>query len=667
VVHIVQSVQMFPDLRALVDREAPVIVVDHAIHLYHGALGGRFLREHGTTWGFDPFFMAGYPETPLWDSSSNLSILFQWLAGGDYSPLAYKLGLLACMILALAAIAVGTLAAGLGRWEAALATLLGWLYFWIGFPIALWRSGLFSFVLASAGLVLLLGLALRFDARPTPGRWGTLTATGTALFFAHVTAPILALGAMVGYLATTPRRHGRRWSAALALGAVLVVAANLFWLTPLWRFRGIRTPAFGFLSTDTAWFLREFYLGGGVDGRVSLALLILGVAGLATWWAGGTGERARAATFTGSAVVLLVLFGFGSLWPVTRVLEPLRYRVPLHLLLAVPAASALRRGASWLARAPGGGRRGLALAWVAGLAALAATAAATPRPILLGAARDLTRRRPLVVGLRPEMRALLRWIRTRTDPSARILLEDQLRLLEATDPESVHWTPLLPLLLRPEPRQFIGGEYQAAFIAHHQMASFGDFQLGGRPIDAWTPEGLSVYCARYNIGWVICWSPLSRFCFDRFPMATRVAVLPRHGSTDLPVSTNAHEWHALLARGGLPLARRYMAEGARQYVVYRIERPHSYFLRGQGRLSGVAANRVELADVVPEGGEVVLSLHWLDTWRTDPPSTIGPVSMTGDPVPFVRIELSRPRRRIVLENGYVRNRPPGRSDRGTGA
>ncbi|MBV8554298.1 MAG: hypothetical protein JO116_01950, partial [Planctomycetaceae bacterium] len=199
--------------------------------------------------------------------------------------------------------------------------------------------------------------------------------------------------------------HGRRWSAALALGAVLVVATNLFWLTPLWRFRGIRTPAFGFLSTDTAWLLRGFYLDESVDGRVSLALLILGFAGLATWWMGGIGERARAATFTGSAVVLLVLFGFGSLWPVTRVLEPLRYRVPLHLLLAVPAASALRRGASWLARAPGGGRRGLALAWVAGLAALAATAAATPCPILLGATRDLTRRRPLVVGLRPEMRA----------------------------------------------------------------------------------------------------------------------------------------------------------------------------------------------------------------------------------------------------------------------
>ena len=101
---------------------------------------------------------------------------------------------------------------------------------------------------------------------------------------------------------------------------------------------------------------------------------------------------------------------------------------------------------------------------------------------------------------------------------------------------------------------------------------------------------------------MICWSPLSRFCFDHFSKATRVAVLPRHASSDLPVSTNAHEWHALIARGGLPLARRYMAEGVKQYVVYRIERPHSFFLRGQGRLSSVDANRVELADVVPEGG-----------------------------------------------------------------
>ena len=37
--------------------------------------------------------MAGYPETPIWDSSSNLSILFQAVAGGGYHPGAYNVGL----------------------------------------------------------------------------------------------------------------------------------------------------------------------------------------------------------------------------------------------------------------------------------------------------------------------------------------------------------------------------------------------------------------------------------------------------------------------------------------------------------------------------------------------------------------------------------------------
>ena len=91
------------------------------------------------------------------------------------------------------AIAAAALAA-LGRWESALATFLIWFYFWNAFPTWLWRSGLFAFILVSTGLVLLVGLALWLDARPGLGRWAALSAAGAALFFAHVTTPILALG-----------------------------------------------------------------------------------------------------------------------------------------------------------------------------------------------------------------------------------------------------------------------------------------------------------------------------------------------------------------------------------------------------------------------------------------------------------------------------------------
>ncbi len=358
-VHLVLSIRLFPSVESILDDERPVVVVDHAIHLDHGALGARFLREHGTTWGFDPFFMAGYPETPVWDSSSNLSIAFQFLAGGRYSPRAYKVGLLVCTLLAVALLPAGAFAAGLRCGEAAATTALGVVVFWGCFPIALWRSGLFAFVTASSALVLVLGLLLRFDRRPSWGRWACLTGAGAAFLFAHVTAPVMALGGAAGYAVAVARRWElrRRRFGALIGAVLLALAANAFWVIPLWRFRGIRTEAFSFLTTDSAWFLWQYFLQDPVDGHISLALIVVGGVGLIAWWA--EGERTRAALFGISAALLLVLTWVGSLWGVTKVLEPLRFRVSLDLLLTVPAGSALVRAWVGWVRLGGGRARGV--------------------------------------------------------------------------------------------------------------------------------------------------------------------------------------------------------------------------------------------------------------------------------------------------------------------
>ncbi len=649
-VHSFQAIRLFPSPRSIVDPGSPVVVVDHAIHEYHGALGARFVREAGTSWGFDPFFMAGYPETPVWDSSSNPSILFD-LIGGERDYRGYKIGLFASSILVLAAVAGGAWAAGLGTAEVAVASGLAWFAFWAGFPAGLWRSGLFAFVLASAGVGLLLGLFVRFDRRPTRRGWVALTAAGAGLFFVHVTAPILAIGGLLAFLAAVARRHGRKWRAAIFGAAGLAVAVNLPWLATLWRFRGIRTGSSLFMTTNSALFLVDYFLQDTTEGRTALALLVLGTAGLVSWWMGG--RRSAAAAFGGSIVGLILLTGFGSLWGPSRNLEPLRFRVAFLFLLAVPASSAVVGASARLARWAGGGRRG---AFAAGLAWAALLGAwGTAEPTFFRASWSwLVQDRPLVVGIKPEMRTLVDWIKENTDLSGRILFEDQLRLLEATDAESVHWTPLLPDLLRPEQRLFIGGLYQTAFIRHHKMAAFGDFQLGDRFIDEWTPAEVEQYCRTYNIGWVACWSPLSRFWFDRFRPATRVATLPRYSTPGRPPSVNDREVSAISRRAGPEVARRYILGGGREYAIYRIDRPRTYFLRGKGRIVAVGPNRVELADVEPEAGAVVLSLHWLDTWKSDPPLTLRPEPMPPDPVDFVRIEMPGPMRKVVLFNGYGR-------------
>jgi len=641
--HTYRSVRWFPTLASIVDPDSPVLLVDHAIHEYHGALGAKFLRETGTSWGYDPYFMAGYPETPVWDSSSNPAILFNRIGGGEGFR-AYKIGVLVCSILVLVLIASGARAAGLDLGEVAAASVLAYFYDWVGFPMPGWRWGLFAFISACAGVGLLLGLCTRFDRKPGRGSWLALTLAGSALFYFHVTAPVMVIGGLLAFYLTVAGRHGWRWHSAIFAAGGLAVAVNLHWLIPLWKFRALRVGSGFFMTTHSVWFLRDYFLADTMEGRTAVKLLALGFGGLAVWWF--RGRRTQAAAFGGSIVALLILFGCGSFWGPTRIMEPLRFRIGLMFLLTVPAGSMLVMASRGFARWIGGarGRVATALLWLVGLMGWGLF----ERPLLEDYVKSLTQTWPFVVGFQPEMKELVDLIKTKTDLSGRILFEDQLRVLELTDPESVHWTPLLPKLLEPESRMFIGGLYHMAFIQHHKRASFGDFHLGTRPIDEFSPAELEDYFRTYNIGWVICWSPLSRFTFDRNPLARRLATVRRFSTPGLPPSHNEHEWKAMVRRAGRDVALKYMLEGERTYSIYQVDRPRSYFLVGKGRLVSVAPNRVELADVQPEGGRVVVSLHWIDSWKAEPPLFLTPQTVFPDPVDFVRIEMSGPVDRVVL-------------------
>jgi hypothetical protein len=533
-----------------------------------------------------------------------------------------------------------------------MATGIAWFYFAAGYPTGLWQSGLFSFTTAAGCVGLLLALCVRFDRKPTRWGWLALAAGGSILFFAHVTAPIMLVGGLLAFYAASARRHGWRWHAAIIGAAAVAVVANLVWLVPLWKFRGIREGG-SFFFTDNSGsgrFLLDYYLGGLLDGYLSLFVLIPGLAGLVAWAFGGRGLLAM--TFGGSALVMFGLGGFGSLWGPTRVLEPIRFLVALSFLLALPAGSILMHGTARLVRLARGGLPGTTVAALAWAAILGATWAAIPERAAFYVKTAATRR-PLAVGLTPEMTGLVDWLRAHTDDSARILFEDQLRILELGDPESVHWTPLLPILLGPDARSFIGGVYHMAFIRHNRVASFGDFHLAGRLIDEWSPDALRDYCDQYNVGWVVCWSPLSRFWFDRDPGARRVATLPRYATPGRVPEPDPHAWDVMARRAGAE-AVHYVEEAEHQYAIYRVERPHSFFLRGQGRVVAMEPNRIELADVVPYEGSVLLSLHWLDTWQSDPPTTVSAEPVPLDSVPFVRIDCPGPVPRLVLSNGYGR-------------
>ena len=117
---------------------------------------------------------------------------------------------------------------------------------------------------------------------------------------------------------------------------------------------------------------------------------------------------------------------------------------------------------------------------------------------------------------------------------------------------------------------------------------------------------------------------------------------------------NPNEWNYIGSRVGPDRARELMLEGGRYYHVYRVDRPRSFFLVGEGQIDRADFNRLEMSGLKPSQGELVLSMHWFDTWRSEPPVKLEPVQVPGDPVPFVRLISDQPIEKLTLYNGYER-------------
>jgi hypothetical protein len=213
--------------------------------------------------------------------------------------------------------------------------------------------------------------------------------------------------------------------------------------------------------------------------------------------------------------------------------------------------------------------------------------------------------RPLAIGIRNDALLLEEAVRTASPPDARVLWED------LPGRPDLGWTALLPRRLA---RPFVGG-LDPEGVLEHASCALRAGTLAGRPLAAWNDSELDSYARRYNIGSVVCASTAAKDRFERWPAAETVR----------SIDPNA-EWR-----------------------VYRIGRPHSFVLKGHAKQFEADARRVTLADVVPEDGELVLSLHYQDGCRARPAWVRVERELDAyDPIPFIRLRMPGPLGRITL-------------------
>jgi len=585
--------------------EEPILSGRHPLHLYHGYLGAQALRQTGSFCCYDPAFQAGYPKTPVFDSGSRPAEFFLGITGGHYSPAAYKVGLVVCCLLVPCLLVIACRGVGLGPAATVLGTAAGLLIWWGGPGRKALEAGDLDLHLAGLACLAHCGLLLRFDRAPSVACWFGLFLTGCLGWFAH---PLLYLALaplfLVYYLTLGTRHRQLPWHLAVLASQAGALGINAFWLLDWVSYWWIRTPLRHSLVTlqhrtlHTIW---EAPVWGDSADR-ALAVLLLGSAlvGLMVFHVERQRAAARMLGLGAGGMWLLAVLGV-SWEPLGRV-GTYGLMVPALWFAAVPAAHAWTQTCRLLAYLTGGAWRGAALTGLV----VAGSGIALGDSVLTIADR-CTGTPPLVIGLGPERSGLMETLIARTGPEARILWEDR-----PSTRETPQWSALLPLLTG---RVFIGGLDPEAGI-EYAYAGLAENVLAGRPLADWSDAALEGYCRRFNIGWIVCWSPATEARLRAWP-------------------------------GAEPTTRVVDNEPGTLFTVRR--QPRSYVLKGQAQLVHADCHHITLADVVPEDGRVVLSLHYQAGMRASPSRV--QIERDQDPnyrIDFIRLKVSSPVARLTL-------------------
>jgi len=578
-------------------RPETIINVDWCSQYYWSFAARRFFETSGRIWGFDPYYMAGYPLDFIFNSSLPVqlsNIIFKWLPIGTVIKWFFLLSFMAVPLNFYFALKNFGIKSG----AALAAAALGVSYFWLGEDALFGNWGMISGALLLNLFLLTASALFRFlksGGRKSFAMFALLLALSILI---HKTSLVLVgLPAAALVLVFARRMRGRARIGLLA-AIVFALLVNGFWLMPMVHFlpNKIEDPATTFFqNTDLLRFLKDLVpwpFPGVALGR--LAIIIPALFGMIRMR--GKSESRDLYKFTALAAAGFFIFVyFGSLLPPLRNLQPYRYLTAL-LFLLTPAAGA---GLEGLAEFAGRRAQTLARALPALFFALLLGLQFTPSFRMFYLVTPLTSQWP---GKVTELR---KWLEQNTDQNARIMIEDINKWEGRVAPYGPsRFVGLLPALL---PRQLIGGPLPNAFIRHH-YASFYDGRFLNRPIQDYDDRELLEKMDLYNLRWAVAWSPEAKARLNNFSYARKAASFD-----DLEV--------------------------------FEISRRPDWFLQGAGVLRA-DYDRIELMNLKPENGIVVLKMHWLDGFKANPGCEIYRHEAGGDPIGF--IGLKNPASEVVL-------------------
>jgi hypothetical protein len=597
--HTLGLVLIFSPVTGVIN-SSPLIDQDWGLHFHHLKSLEAFWRQDHRLWGYNPFFMAGYPSNTIQDLSIKaFEIIALGLSAIGWSPVQwFKYGAFLAMVsipwLMYFSVRNFFFADKIENLTALAAAFLGTLYWWNSLPREMFFYGMIGFPAAAYLSVLGVSLFYRLAANPANPSWlyvGWLL-FAAAIMALHVQSVAIFLPPMIALLAAQPHLLTRRVLLWIAAAALLSGLVNLPWLIPAIGHRGDDVSAAivdqlpFFASTNPLTFFLD-YLGpqgywtfrpSFIEKGFRLSLLILGAVG--TLRLMRSDSRSLGLMLASGLAFLFLVAYFGALLPVLKPWQPLRFKVPFDLFLVIGAAYCAGR---WL-DAPAAARSRLTpLLLAGGLLAFVVNLVQT----------ESTGNLQLRSGMTGSLKAITDWIARETPSDARVLFE------ESGDEtgfvyNGAYLSSLIPHLTG---RQLIGGPINLYNDRHH-FAEFHSGQMFKRDVRMLGDAELRDYLRLYNIGAVVAFHPAS---------IQRLQAIPGLVTTERRIGP-VH--------------------------LMRVNQPLTWLIAGEGKVEA-GLNRLEISGIM--GEEIILKYHWVEGLSTSPPTKVEPVKMLDDPIPFIKL------------------------------
>jgi hypothetical protein len=578
----------------------PFIDQDWGLHFHHLKSLEVFWRENGRFWGYNPSFMAGYPANTIQDLSIKF---FEFVALGlstvALSPVQwFKI----TAFLAVASVPFFMYFSTRNFFYdleskapiAVVAAFLSTAYWWNSLPREMFFYGMIGFPVAA--FVSVWGVSLFYRlvmASPKPGLihvgWLSFAAIIMPL---HVQSLVIFMPAMIVLLIIQWQQVNGRLFYWMVAALAICLLANFVWLLPAFQHRhdnvssAIVKQLPIFASSDPFTFLID-YLGvkgywtfrpSFVEKGFRLALLILGLCGTRNLIKND--HRTVGIVLAIGLAVLFLLTYFGALISAVAAWQPLRFKVPLDLLLVVGAAFCVNQ---WFS-----GRQTFRFYFVPAMLVMGGLA------LTINVAQtESTGRLHLRTVMLPEITAIVDWVRRETPREARLLFE------ESGDEtgfvyDGMYLSSFVPYLTG---RQLIGGPINLYNDRHH-FAEFHSGKLFQRDIETISDDELRNYLRLYNIGAVVAFHPAS---------VKKLLSIPGLVTVDQRIG---------------PI------------YLMKVNQPLNWFVEGEGKVDA-SAGRLELSDL--KGREIVLKYHWVQGLNALPPVQIVPIQLGDDPIAFIKL------------------------------